>query len=94
MFRPNVIISVDKTLISVRQIESINVFRDSCNEIIDKLKDDLKITVNTVSGKTYEISMIDQYETFKDQYNIPISPLEIRKDLLVHWVDLISERQK
>lgn len=87
MFQPRLLIS-DDTFILLNRIESIKTGRYDEDQLLDKLKGDVIITVTTVSGKTYEISLKNQKEMYEKAYNytIPSDLNELCRIILETWV--------
>jgi hypothetical protein len=91
MFQPYVVITSDNTLVLLNCIESINISRLPEDEIADKLKDDVFILITTISGKTYEISMKHQCNSFDKSYNITNDLVKLRSEIVEHWLNLNSQ---
>jgi hypothetical protein len=68
MFTPSAVVTADNTWILLKHVESISVVLDNDEYcVIDKLKDDLRMCIRTVSGKEYIISMRYQMSIFEGQ---------------------------
>ena len=57
IYRRIYVVANDGSSILLTRIESINIFRNEKDVIIDKLKDDISFSVVTMSGKEYTISL-------------------------------------
>ena len=88
MFSPAAVVTSDDTWILLKHIESLSVILDE-NEyrVIDRLKDDLRLLIRTVSGKEYVISMRYQMSIF-DKQNPPDSQYKYRDCIVQRWINL------
>jgi hypothetical protein len=85
MFIPVAVISTDGTFILIKCIESIQPVEDgSIDSTIDKLRNDTRLFIRTVSGKEYTISMLDQRKIREDT---PTEEFEIRDCIIKRWAD-------
>ncbi len=90
MFRVVALVSTDETYILLRSIESIKQDKAADGEIIDVLKNDITLTVITVSGKEYEISVAKQMEIYK-AHGSPQDKFAMRNLIIDHWLKTSHE---
>ena len=92
MFKLHVLLADDNNLILLNRIESIRLDRIDEDETIDKLKGDITISVTTISGKIYEISMKKQQEAYKDG-PYPKDLIDMRKAIVENWINLTKQEK-
>lgn len=88
MFIPLALVTADNTYILLKFIESIG--EPPANSellLIDKLKSDIRISVRTISGKDYVISIRHQMSTFVS-HNPPSDEFEYRDSIIKRWIEI------
>lgn len=89
MFKPSILVTNNDTIIALRYIESIVAARDIDDQIVDKLRDDIVFDINTISGKTYEISTKKQMDLFK-KVGTPSTAHETHEAIMEKWIWVIN----
>lgn len=75
------------TVIHLRCVESITVSTDNHDAVIDKLANDIILTIRTISGMVYYIST--QY--IKSEFNFTeSSPEEIARAIIDRWIYVVN----
>lgn len=95
-YLPNMLVSKCQTFVSLFHIESIklnNVFNHTEQSTIDKLKNDITLTVGTIGGQFYEVSVVDQGDYFPNYKNPKLSAEDIVNDVLNRWNKIIETRK-
>jgi len=88
MFIPLAVVTADNTYILLKYIESIGEAPDDKELlVIDKLKSDVRITIRTISGREYVISMQHQISTFSS-HNAPDNVFECRDSIIKRWIEI------
>jgi len=90
VFQPSFVIAEDNTVVSLRSVESMNLARDSEEQVVDKLKGDALIEIRTMSGAIYTISMRKQMDIIGKQYKLSDDPGEVRTAVFERWVAFIN----
>lgn len=87
-FKLRAVYSVDREYIPLKHIESINRnFREDCDEVVDKLKNDQIVRITTLSGKEHLISMLDHIDIVKEDIHTPEEMWEI---IFNNWLNKVS----
>lgn len=90
VFQPSFVIAEDNTVVSLRSVESMNLARDSEEQVVDKLKGDALIEIRTVSGAIYTISIRKQMDIIGKQYKLSDDPGEVRTAIFERWIAFIN----
>lgn len=85
MFRVLALVTTDETFVLLRAIESIKQDKPDDEEIIDKLKDDITLSIVTLSGKEYKISVVQQIAIYED-HGAPQNKFEMRNAIVDQWI--------
>lgn len=88
MFVPVAIVTDDGAYILLKFVESLGpVEYDEAQCVVDKLKGDVRLSVRTISGQNYIISMQHQMKMFKT-HNPPVDEQEYCDCIIKKWIDL------
>lgn len=88
-FRPNVLVTTDGTIVSLRYVESINQVSKDEDAVVDKLQDDLTFSITTVSGKTHTISVNRLVQTYKADCLFNDNKQDTYLAILDRWIHLL-----
>lgn len=95
-YLPNMLVSKCQTFVSLFHIESIKLNNSSNHteeSTIDKLKNDITLTVGTIGGQFYEISVKSQENHFPSYKNPSMTAEAIVNDVLNRWNKIIETRK-
>ena len=90
MFQPTTVVSDDRSVISLRYVESVNFTQEDEDAVIEKLRDDLTIKIRTVSGMEHVISMQMQKTVYGTAFKIPSDLKELREAIIERWGSVIA----
>lgn len=89
MYRANIVLATNNTFIPIKHIESINSYREESDVLMDILRKDFVFFVTTLSGKDYEISLLQQLETFDGVFDTN-DVQQLFNEFLQRWIDLTT----
>jgi len=89
-FRPNILITDDNVMISLKCVESIGPPETSEDLLVNKLKDDITMKVVMSSGNTYSISVKHQMDTLAG-LGVPESVSDAHTSILEKWIRLLGQ---
>lgn len=90
LYTPGFVVS-DGIIIGIPFIESIDLRIEEDEEIIDKLKGDVRFNIRTTSGKEYTLSMLQHLVTLKD-YSIPGNERVLGQSILEKWCHVMENK--
>lgn len=90
VFRPFIVVADDNTVIALKHIESMNIYREEEEKSVDALKGDVSISVRTVSGAVYMLSMRKQQKIFNTNYSVSSDVKELRDSIFDKWIKVTS----
>jgi len=90
-YQPPFLIVEDGTCIAIKYIESLRYTQDTEDQVIDRLSNDAKFDIRTVSGKEYRISAKLQMDEFGTQYSMTTDPEELREEISNKWFYYIRD---
>ena len=89
-YRPNVLITDDNIMVSLKCIESIGPPETSGDIIVNKLKDDITMQIVMSSGNTYSISVKHQMKIL-GELGVPDSVSDAHTSILEKWIRLLGQ---
>lgn len=95
-YLPNMLISNCQTFVSLFHIETIKINNTSEHteaSTFDKLKGDITLTVGTIGGHFYEISVKSQEDYFPSYKNPSMTAEAIVNDVLNRWNKIIEVKK-
>jgi len=90
-YQPPFVVVEDGSIVALQHIESMNLTRDGEEELVDRLKSDYLIKIDTTGGKSYVLSMNKQIEVLGKQYSISKDPKEVRDSIFNRWVRILNK---
>lgn len=77
-------------VIALRYVESMNLTRDGQQQLFDTIRDDYLINIETVGGKSYNISVRKQLETMGESHDLEKDPLKLRDAIFGRWIEILA----
>jgi hypothetical protein len=90
LYSPGFVIS-GGIVIGMPFIESIDLHVEEDEEIIDRLKGDVRFNISTVSGKEYTLSML-QHQTTLTDYSLPTDTRILGQAILEKWCYIMENK--
>jgi hypothetical protein len=78
-------------VIGIPFIESIDLHIGDDEEIIDRLKGDLRFNIKTISGKEYTLSMLQHINTLTD-YSLSTDVKVLGQAILEKWCHVMENK--
>lgn len=89
-YPPGFVLS-DGIIIGIPFIESIDLHIEKDEEIVDKLKGDVRFKIRTISGKEYTLSMSQHLATLTD-YSLPTDASALGQAILDKWCYIMENK--
>ncbi len=89
-YRPTFVVAATGEVIALRCIESMNLTRDGQQELFDTIKGDYLILIETIGGKSYNISIQGQIDTMGTQYDLEKDLLKLRDSIFSKWLEILK----
>lgn len=80
-----ILVANDGTIIGIKSIESMNFVSAEEDQFLDKIRDDQRVAIRTVSGFEYTISLRHQKNVLGGKISIPESLSDIEELVFGSW---------